>query len=66
MQQIYNVAGLFEVFHVGKHFVLLLVGHASHEVGSVVRIHVVDETAGDGFCRERFDETYPFLFVDFR
>ena len=48
-----------------QHFVLLFVRHARYQIGGIIRVHIVDKTTGDSFCRKRFDKMYSFLFVDF-
>ena len=65
VQQIYDIPGLFQVFHMRKHFVLLFIRHAGNQVRRVIRIHVVDESAGNDFGREGFNKMYPFFFVYF-
>ena len=64
MQQVHDVAGLFKVFHVGKYFLLLLVGHTTDKVGCIIRVHVVNETFRDYLGRERINEALPFVFLD--
>ena len=65
VQKVHDVARLLQVLHVRQHLVLLLVGHAGHQVGGVVRVHVVDEPPDD-LRGEGFDEMHAFLLVDFR
>ena len=63
LQQVYDVASLFDVLDVREDLLLLVLVEAAHQVYGVVRVHVVHELLGDGFRGEQLEELLADVFV---
>ena len=65
LQQVYDVSCLFNVFNVWENFFLFLFIQLTHQVYSVVCVHVVHEALGNGFRRKYFKEFLTDILIHF-
>ena len=63
LQQVHDVACLFDVLDVREDLFLLVLVEAAHQVHGVVRVHVVHELLGDGFRGEQLEELLADVLV---